>query len=316
MTSSRQAISASRPGERAALPGSASLCGFFIAGIPQSLEQGRGDVDAGDSRECPPAWNRVDLKDHKTSPVKILDQVDSGDLGSECVGGRQGESLGLRFQGTGFGSSAQRDVGSPFVGGRIPAHGTENPPLKHEHPEIVTGMADHSLKVENGFQTLESMEGPPGEFPVAHPDEPTSFRAEERFDDHIAAQALERRQRLGGRLSGPGWGNRKAGVFEKSQAEELVDGSLDGPGRVPDRNAGRVDAMTGRPSGKRPVPDFPEASSAPGRRRSRSGRHHRIRFSASGSQSRLRHPGKGSGLELDREQTRGSMEVGDMPASA
>ena len=86
----------------------------------------------------------------------------------------------------------------------MPADRPEDAVAQDEDTEVVAGMADRALDVEHGSQPFEGLERPPRQLGVRDPDESPPFRAEERLDDDIAPQRLERLHRLVRRFSRPG----------------------------------------------------------------------------------------------------------------
>src|SRR5262249_3956730 len=104
--------------------------------IPNSREDSGGDVNARDPLECPPARNRVYLKYDHTPLVEVFHQVNAGKLRSDGPGRGQCQAMRFAPKLNGLSTSSERDVRTPFVQRREPAHCTEHSALEHEGTKV------------------------------------------------------------------------------------------------------------------------------------------------------------------------------------
>ncbi len=70
-----------------------------------------------------------------------------------------------------------------------------------------------------------------------------ALRAEQRLDDHVAAQQLERLQGRVGVLADDGGRHAQAGRLQQGRGQVLVHANLDGPRRIEDADAGRLEPV-------------------------------------------------------------------------
>ena len=284
------------------------------------LEHGRGDVDAGDSRERAPAGNGVDLQDDRPAAIEVGDQVDAGHDGPHRAGGVDRQPLLLGGEPAGLGPAAERDVRPPFArqaacrriaprtapsgrrrGGRSPDGG--RPAGGRGPPRSARG---HGTCRQASSRSL--MRTRP------RPSEPNSgLTTTSPPSSSNAASAAD------GRLTGPGRRDGQPRLAEEGQRQVLVDGRLDGAGRVDDRDARRGDPVQGihaeddlLEAARRHHP-HQDAVERP------SGRSRRPRTRRPRSPTRpteRRDLGEGEGMQAHVEPPRAALEVGDVPAES
>ncbi len=170
------------------------------------------------------------------------------------------------------------------------------------------------------------MKCPPGQLLVTDSQQASALGTKQRLDDNVASEQVERRKCLVRRLSGPGCWHRQARTFEQGQRQVLVNGCLDGPGRIQHRNPERREPM----QRIHPKNDLLQASRrhhphqhAVGRRQIQSANLNRRgdfalilieQFFIHGD--RCRDCGKRNCVKRNVESAGGALEVGDMPARA
>ena len=125
---------------------------------------------------------------------------------------------------------ALRDVGLPAS--RAPDHGRHQPAADHERADVPPPVGDELLEVEHRARHLEGPAGPVGEVGVGHPHDPSALGAEERLDDDVAAERLERRQGVVDAFAHAGSRRGDARVLEERRREVFVHGALDAARRV------------------------------------------------------------------------------------
>ena len=109
-------------------------------------------------------------------------------------------------------------------------------------------MRQRLLEVVDGALERERVKDAVRDVRVVHARHPGAHRAEQRLDDHVAAELLERRERIVGALAGDRARRRHAGLGQQRRGEELVDRPLDRARAVDARHAAgdervqRVDA--------------------------------------------------------------------------
>jgi hypothetical protein len=113
----------------------------------EPFEEPAGDVDAGCFLEGLPAWDGVDLDDETATGV-VVQQVDTGEVGAGRIGSCERESLFIGCGLMNFCAARASDVGAVIVVG-VPADRADDLATQHEHSDVVAGMADELLQVEN-----------------------------------------------------------------------------------------------------------------------------------------------------------------------
>ena len=88
-------------------------------------------------------------------------------------------------------------------------------------------MRERLLQVVHGPLELQRTEHPLRDVAIVHAHHAESHRAEQRLDDHVAAELGKRLQGVGGPLAGDRARGGQAGAREQGRGEELVDGPLD-----------------------------------------------------------------------------------------
>ena len=74
-------------------------------------------------------------------------------------------------------------------------------------------------------------------------DHAAALRAEQRLDDHVAAQDLERLQGRVGVLADDGGRHAQPGGLQQGRGQVLVHADFDGPRRIEDADAGRLEPV-------------------------------------------------------------------------
>jgi hypothetical protein len=99
------------------------------------------------------------------------------------------------------------------------------------------------LQVVDGALELERAEHPHRDVGVLDAHHAVTHRAEQRLDDHVAAELGERLLGVGRPLAGDRAGGGQAGARQQGRGEELVDGPLDRAPGVDRAHAGRVEGV-------------------------------------------------------------------------
>ena len=172
-----------------------------------------------------PAGDPVDLE-HDGLAVRRDEQVHAGDVGLQCAGRREREAaLGLG-QVDGPRTRAARDVGSPRVGHAL--HRAGDLAGDDEHAQVSpAGGRDRALDVVDGPLQLQGAEHSMGHIAVLDAHDPVAHGAEQRLDDDVAAQPLERPHRAVVALAHDRGRGGHAGQREHRAGPRLVDRPLD-----------------------------------------------------------------------------------------
>ena len=179
-------------------------------------------------------------------------------------------------------------------------------------------MTDDLLEIEDRADPFERMKRAPGQLAMADADQAAAFGAEQRLDDDVAAQLIERLEGRCGRLTGPGRGDRKVRLPRAGPASGTCPPPPRWPRGIEDRDARRRDPVQGihaeddlfeAPRRHHPHQD---ASRRPSNRLRRPGRP-----SVAGStQTEAETSGRGAAWQRDVEPLRRPLQVGDVPAES
>ena len=179
---------------------------------------------------------------HEHLAIGSDEQVDAGNVGFER--GRSSERhLALSFaEHDGPRSCATRDVRAPRVGCAF--HGSRYLARDDEHPQIsAAGGRDRALNVVDGPLELQRAEHSVGHVAILDANDPVAHRAEQRLDDDVFPQPLER---LHGALVALADDRRRspnAGAGKHRPCPRLVDRALERTRTVDDAHTERVEHM-------------------------------------------------------------------------
>src|SRR5262249_22511788 len=137
---------------------------------------------------------------------------------------------------------ALSDVGPPVRAAPAP-HGGQNSLAQHKEPQVTTIMRNEALQVDYRADVLQGVADTPASIYIGDLDDAPAFVAEQRFDDDVTAQALERFQRGVGILAYFGIRHEQASGGEAGGAEVFIDARFQRLGRVHDNGAIRGTAL-------------------------------------------------------------------------
>ena len=186
-------------------------------------ERGR-HVDPRRVLDALPAGDAVDLE-HVVAPVARAQEVDAGVVGAK--GGRRGHTYAplLRVEPYRARAPTACEVRAPAFATTLDRG--RHPLADDERSYVAAGVRQRFLQVVHGSFELQRAEHPLRDVGIVHAHHADPHRAEQRLDDHVAAELGERLQGVGGPLAGDRARGGQAGAGQQGRGEELVDGPLD-----------------------------------------------------------------------------------------
>jgi len=124
-------------------------------------------------------------------------------------------------------------------------HGGHHLIADHERPHVGPVVVEELLQAIDVAPQLQGAEETIGAVGVADPDHALALGAEQRLDDDVPAELLERRQRVAEALCHDRARGRQAGGLEERRGVVLVDPVLDGRRRVHDPHPCLLEAAQG-----------------------------------------------------------------------
>src|SRR3954467_1591005 len=156
-----------------------------------------GHVGARGLLQPPPAGDAVELED-VVAAVRGPQHVDPRVVDAEDLRRLQAQTLLVVAQLRGLGSSAAREGGAPPRAD--PLDRRQHPPADDQRAQVAAVVGQRLLQVVDRALELQRVEDAGGGVGAVPPRHPRPHRAEQRLDDDVAAELLERLERVVGAL--------------------------------------------------------------------------------------------------------------------